>query len=68
MVSVHSSGTLRQKLVPGTGVLLLFGGMWIWGLCIWEAMECFKWGLMGHSNRTMEDFVAESDLNCSDMA
>ena len=31
-------------------------------------MECFKWGLMGYSSRNMEDFVAESDLNCADLA
>ena len=23
-------------------IMLLFGGMWIWGL--WKAVECFKWG------------------------
>ena len=31
-------------------------------------VECFKWGLMGHPGRNMESFVAESDLNCSDLA
>ena len=31
-------------------------------------MECFKWGLMGHPSRNMEDFVAGSDLNCVDLA
>ena len=31
-------------------------------------MECFKWGLMGHPSRNMEDFVTESDLNCEDLA
>ena len=30
-------------------------------------MECFKWGLMGHPSRTMEDFVTESDLNYLDL-
>jgi hypothetical protein len=47
---------------------LLFGRMWIWGLWIWNAVECFKWGLMGYSSRNMEDFVAESDLNCAELA
>ena len=42
---------------------LLFGRMWIW-----KAVGCFKWGLMGHPGRNMEDFVAESDLNCADLA
>ena len=31
-------------------------------------MECFKWGLMGHPSRNMEDFVAGSNLNCVDLA
>ena len=31
-------------------------------------MECFKWGLIGHPSKSMEDFVAESDLNCSELA
>jgi hypothetical protein len=31
-------------------------------------VECFKWGLLGHPSRHMEDFVAESDLNRSDLA
>jgi hypothetical protein len=48
--------------------MLLFGRMWIWGLWIWKAMECFKWGLMSHSSRNMEDFVGISDLNCADLA
>jgi hypothetical protein len=30
-------------------------------------MECFKWSLMGHPNRNMEDFLAASDLNCVDL-
>ena len=54
MMSVHSSKTLRQRLVPGNVVLIatiglsmfLFGGMWIW-----KAVECFKWGLMNHPRR-----------------
>jgi hypothetical protein len=47
--------------------MLLFERMWIWGLWIWKAVECFKWGLMGHPNRNMEDFVAGSNLNCVDL-
>jgi hypothetical protein len=77
MVSVHSSTILRQKLVPGTGVLFptgiviglimrLFERMWILGLWIWNTVECFKWGLMGSPSRNMEDFVAGSNLNCDD--
>jgi len=48
--------------------MLLFERMWILGLWNWKAMECFNWGLMGHASRNMKDFVAESDLNCADLA
>lgn len=27
----------------------------------WKAVECIKWGLMGHSSRNMEGYVAKSD-------
>ena len=47
--------------------MFLFGRMWIWELWIWKAMECFKWGLMNHPSRNMEDFVPVSDLNCADL-
>ena len=46
--------------------MLLFGGMWILGL--WKAVECFKLGLMGYPSRNMEDFIAEYDLSCADLA
>jgi hypothetical protein len=42
--------------------------MWILGLWIWNTVECFKWGLIGHPSRNMEDFVAGSNLNCVDLA
>ena len=76
MMSVHSSKTLT-KTETGTRdwdiaviglTIVLFGRMWIWGLWTWEAVECFKWGLMNHSSRSMGDFVAESNLNCADLA
>jgi hypothetical protein len=41
--------------------------MWIFGLCIWKAMECFKWGLMGHPRGNMKDFIAGSNLNGVDL-
>jgi hypothetical protein len=47
---------------------LLFGGMWIWGLWIWKAVECFKWGLMEHPSRSMDDLYTGDDLNCTDLA
>ena len=31
-------------------------------------MECFKWGLMGHPSRSMEDSGAEGDLNYGGLA
>ena len=48
--------------------MLLLRRMWIWGLCILKALERFKWGLMSFSGRNMEDFVAENDLNCAELA
>jgi hypothetical protein len=42
---------------------LLFETMWIWGLWIWKAVECFKWCVVGHPSRNMEDFVAGSNMN-----
>ena len=47
--------------------MFLFERMWIWGFWIWKAVECFKWGLMGHPRRNMEDLVAGSNLNCVDL-
>jgi hypothetical protein len=48
--------------------MLLFERMWILGLWIWKAVKSFKWGLMGHPSRNMEDFVDGSDLTCVDLA
>ena len=48
--------------------MLLFERMWIWGLWIWNTVECFKWGLISHPSKNMEDFVAGSNLNCVDLA
>jgi hypothetical protein len=41
--------------------LFLFGGMWI--LALWKTVGCFKWELLGHPNKSMEDSGAEGDLN-----
>jgi hypothetical protein len=74
-LSVHSSKTLtntevgtRDWAIAVIGLtMLLFRRMWILELWIWKAVECFKWGLMGYPSRNMEDFVAESNLNCTDL-
>ena len=31
-------------------------------------MECFKWGLINHSSRNVEDSCIEGDLNCGGLA
>jgi hypothetical protein len=74
-VSDHSNKTLTKTEVGprdwGTAVMgltmLLFGGMWIWGLWVWKAVVSLKWGLVGHPCRNMEDFIPESNLNCADL-
>jgi hypothetical protein len=75
-VSVHGHKTLTKTEV-GTRVwgiavigltMFLFERMLIWGLWIWKAVECFKWGLMDHPSRNMEDFDGGSNLNCVGMA
>jgi hypothetical protein len=59
----------RDWIIAVIGLtMLLLGGMWIWGLWIWKAVECFKWGLVGHPSRTMEGSGAEGDLNCGSLA
>ena len=45
--------------------MILFEGMWIWGIRIRKAVECLKWDLRTHSGRNMEDSCTEDDLNCS---
>ena len=71
VASFHSKGNPNEDKIWyqewGIAVrgltMLLFGGMWIWELWIWKAVECFKWGLMHHPRRSMEDRCAENDLN-----
>ena len=48
--------------------MYFFGRMQIQGLWIWKGVECVKWGLLGHPNRNMDDFVAESNLCWADLA
>ena len=48
--------------------MLLFRRIWILGLWVWKAVECFKWGLMGYLGRKMEDFVAKGVLTCAVLA
>ena len=70
MVSVHSSKTEVGTRDWGIAVIrvlltmILLRRMWICKLWIWKTVECFKWGLMGHPSKNMEDFVVGSNLNC----
>jgi hypothetical protein len=46
----------------------LFGGMWILELLIWKAVECYKFSLMDHDSKNMEDIGVESNLNSGGLA
>lgn len=48
--------------------MVLPGRMCILGLWILKAVECFKWGLLGHKNRSMGNSDAEGDLNSGGLA
>jgi|UPI0000F50431 hypothetical protein len=70
MVSVSSSKTLTKTEVdnPGLGYCCDRPDRAFWknvcGLWIWKF---FNWGLMESPSRTMEYFVAESDLICGNL-
>ena len=49
-------------------VCLFLRGTWIWGVWIKKAVECFKWGLVGHPSRNIEDTGAEGELNSGGLA
>jgi hypothetical protein len=51
-----------------TLTMLLSRRMWILGLSIWEAVECFKWGLMYFPSRNKENIGSEDDLSYADLA
>ena len=64
MVSFHSNGNPKTEVGTrdwGIAVIgltmVLFGGMQIWGLWIWKAMECFTWDLMGLQVRILKTLV-----------
>jgi hypothetical protein len=64
LVSLHSSKTLRQKLVPGAG----YGCGSLDQVFAWEdvdlgTVDCFKWGQTVYP-RNMERGGTERDLNC----
>jgi hypothetical protein len=75
MVSVHSRKNLYDRswyqewdiAVVGLNHAFICRNVDFWG-GLWKAVECFKRGLKGYPSRNMEDFVAEYDLNCVDLA
>ena len=61
---------LRQKLALGREhvpvielIRLLVDGMWIWGLWIRRAVDCCKWGMMGHTRRCTEESGTEGNVD-----
>ena len=69
IVSLHNNKTLTKVGARDWGIavisltMLWFGGVQTLGFWIRKAVECFKWGLMGHPSRNMEDSGTWSDLN-----
>ena len=70
MVSLHSNRNPKMEvdirdccIVVIGWTMFLFGELWILGLWVKKVEECFNWGLMSHSSRSMEDSGAEG-LNC----
>ena len=70
MVSLHRNRNPKTEVgsrdwgIAFIGLIMfLFGGMKILGVWIWKVIEVFKWDLMGHPSRNMEDLGAEHDLN-----
>jgi hypothetical protein len=47
--------------------MLLFRRMCILGHCIWKVAGCFKWGLMDHPSRNIEEFIVENNVNCANL-
>jgi hypothetical protein len=47
--------------------MLLFGGVWIWGLWV-RKVGCFKLCLLVHTDRSIEDRGAEDALSCGGLA
>ena len=46
--------------------MFLLGGMWTLGFWVRKEAKRFKWVLMDHTSRNLEDRVAKGDLNCGD--
>ena len=59
----YRSWHLEKGIAVIGSTMLLFGRMHVLEFWIWKAVECFKWGIMGHPSRNVEDFVTEYDLN-----
>ena len=48
--------------------MFLFGGMWTLGLWTRKAVEYFKWALIGHFSRSMDDSGTAGHLNYGTLA
>lgn len=43
--------------------ILLVARMWVWGLWVRKAVECFKRRLLGHKSGSMENSSSESNVD-----
>ena len=76
MVPIHRNrnpncerGCYQKQGIAMVGLIMLsFGGIQTLVLWVRKAIECFKYFLMGHTSRNMEDNGVENNLNCWGLA
>ena len=56
-------GTKDWSIAVIALAMFLVDGMQTFGLEIGNTVECFKWGLMNHTSRSMDDSNTESNID-----